>query len=317
MQTPRLSNRTNILSKGHFMFKNFTQLIDLVKSEKSKTIAVAMAEDNDVLIALENARSHDLAQAILVGDLKKIKELLEALHINQDHYQFLQASSEREAVRKAVNLVKSDEAQVLMKGICSTANFLKGILDKNDGLRSGKVISHLAIFESPHYHKLFMMSDAAMNIAPDISTKIAITENALEAAIRLGYKEPKIAIISALEKVNPEGIPSSADAAIIAKMGERGQIKNAVIDGPLAVDNALSAESCRIKGLKTPLAGDADICIVPNIETGNVFYKLLTIMGGAKVAGVVLGAKKPVVLTSRADSDESKFLSIVTALKAS
>jgi phosphate butyryltransferase len=201
--------------------------------------------------------------------------------------------------------------------LCSTANFLKGLLDKNNGMRSGQVISHLAVFESPNYHKLFMMSDAAMNIAPDLSAKIAITQNAIMAAKKMGLTRPKVAIISAIEKVNPEGIPSSADAAIIAKMADRGQIADAIIDGPLAVDNALSALSCQVKGLKTPVAGDTDICIVPNIETGNVFYKLLTIMGNAKVAGIIVGASVPVVLTSRADSDESKFLSIVTALEAS
>ena len=213
--------------------------------------------------------------------------------------------------------VKSGKAQVLMKGLCSTSVFLKGVLDKNNGLRSGKVLSHLAVFESPQYHKLFMLSDAAMNIAPDLSTKIVITENAISAALKLGYEKPKIAIISAVEKINPDGIPSTVDAAIISKMNERNQIKNAIIDGPLAVDNALSEQSCIVKGLNTQVGGDADILIVPNIETGNACYKLLTILGNAKVAGIIVGATAPIVLTSRADSDESKFLSIVTALKAS
>jgi len=299
------------------MIKTFSQLVDQVKKERPKTIAVAMAQDIDLLEALEKARALGLAQGILTGKVNKIKALLNDLNIAESNYHILPATTEQEAVQLAVDLVRDGKAQVLMKGLCSTANFLKGILDKTNGLRSGQVISHLALFESPYYHKLFMMSDAAMNIAPDISAKIAITENALAAARKLGYKKPKVAIISALEKVNPDGIPSSADAAVIAKMGERGQIKNAIIDGPLAVDNALSAESCKVKGLNTPVAGDADICIVPNIETGNVFYKLLTILGGAKVAGIIVGAKAPIVLTSRSDSDQSKFLSIVTALKAS
>jgi phosphate butyryltransferase len=190
------------------------------------------------------------------------------------------------------------------------------VLDKANGLRTGNIISHLSLFENPQYHKILMMSDAAMNIAPDLPTKIAITENAVSAAIKLGYSLPKVAIISAVEKVNPEGIPSSADAAIIAKMADRGQIKGAIIDGPLAVDNALSQQACKVKGLTSPVGGDADICIVPNIETGNAFYKLLTILGQAKVGGIVVGARAPIVLTSRADSEESKFLSIVTALKA-
>ena len=299
------------------MLKNFDQLVNQVRDQAPRTIAVALAEDADVLTALEKARAMGLTRAILTGHEDKIYKLFKELKINADPYQLVAASDENEAVQKAIELVRSDQARVVMKGLCSTGTFLKGLLDKNTGLRSGNVISHLALFESPFYHKLFMMSDAAMNIAPDLAAKVAITENAIAAAQKLGYRQPKVAIISAVEKVNAAGIPSSADAAIIAKMGDRGQIKGAIIDGPLAVDNALSAESCTVKGLNSPVGGDADICIVPNIETGNAFYKLLTILGQAKVAGIIIGAGAPVVLTSRADSEESKFLSIVTALKIS
>ena len=205
--------------------------------------------------------------------------------------------------------------EVLMKGLCSSAGFLHSILDKNNELRSSKILSHLAIFESKQYHKLFMMSDAAINIAPNLDTKIGITENAVVALNKLGYRRPKVALISAIEKVNIDGMPSSVEAAIISKMGERGQIGEAIIDGPLAVDIALSREACEIKKLKSPVGGDADILIVPNIETGNAFYKLLTIIEKVKAAGIVLGAKIPVVLTSRADSEESRFLSLITALR--
>jgi phosphate butyryltransferase len=301
------------------MLKNFDQLVNQLRDQAPLTIAVALAEDADVLTALEKARAMGLARAILTGHEDKIHKLLKELKIKADLYQLVAAADENEAVQKAIELVRANQAQVVMKGLCSTSSFLKGILDKSAGLRmrSGNVISHLAVFESPVYHKLFMMSDAAMNIAPDLATKVAITENAVAAAQRLGYQQPKVAIISAVEKVNAAGIPSSADAAIIAKMGDRGQIKGAIIDGPLAVDNALSAESCTVKGLRSPVGGDADICIVPNIETGNVFYKLLTVLGQAKVAGIIIGAGAPVILTSRSDSEESKFLSIATALKIS
>jgi len=299
------------------MLKNFDQLLSQVKDQSPRMIAVAQAEDADVLKALDKARALGITQAILTGHPDKISKLFRDLKINPGPYQVVAASQENEAVQKAIELVQSNQAQVLMKGLCSTSSFLKGILDKSTGLRSGKVISHLAVFESPAYHKLLMMSDAAMNIAPDLATKVAITENAIAAAQKLGYKEPKVAIISAVEKVNAEGIPSSADAAIIAKMGDRGQIMGAIIDGPLAVDNALSQESCTVKGLRSPVGGDADICIVPNIETGNVFYKLLTVLGKCRVAGVIVGARTPVILTSRSDSEDSKFMSIVTALKIS
>ena len=298
------------------MIKNFDEILEKVKSESQKTIAVAMAEDADVLLALERARANGLTKAILTGNSENIIKIMIELKIDPQDYEIIVTNDERSSVEKAVEQVKKGNAQVLMKGLCSTATFLKGILDKSNGLRSGKVLSHLAVFESPRYHKLFMLSDAAMNVAPDLSAKIAICENAIKSAIALGYEKPKIAMISAVEKVNPDGIPSTADAAIIAKMNERKQIKNAIIDGPLALDNALSKQSCEVKGLETPVGGDADIIIVPNIETGNACYKLLTILGGAKVAGIIVGATAPIVLTSRADSDESKFLSIVTALKA-
>ncbi len=299
------------------MIQNFEQIINQVKKESKRTVAVAMAEDRDVLIALEKARAKGLTHAILTGNKSKILAVLKEINATPENYEIIDSESEQAAVTAAVSLVRKGQAQVVMKGLCSTSVFLKGILDKENGLRSGKVISHLAIFESPNYHKLFMMSDAAMNIAPDLTEKIYILENAINTALRLGYECPKVAVISAVEKVNATGIPSSADAAIIAKMGDRGQIKSAIIDGPLAVDNALSKQACKVKGLNSPVGGDADICLVPNIETGNAFYKLMTIMGNAKVAGIVVGAAAPVVLTSRADSEESKYLSIITALCAS
>ena len=297
------------------MIRNFKQIENQIKQESQKTIAVALAEDSDVLKAIERTRKMGLASAILTGNEKIISSTFARLDINSANYKIVHADSEKEAIETAVQSVRSGKAQVIMKGLCSTASFLKGILNKENGLRSGKVLSHLALFQSSGYHKLFMMSDAAMNIAPDIATKVAITENTIAAAHRLGYEQPKVAIISAVEKVNYQGMPSSVDAAIIAKMGERGQIKNALIDGPLAVDNALSKQACDVKSLQSPVGGDADILIVPSIETGNAFYKLLTIFADAKVAGLILGAAVPVVLTSRADSDESKFLSIITALK--
>jgi phosphate butyryltransferase len=299
------------------MLKSFREIEELIKNEKQRTIAVAMAEDSEILIALERARSKGLAKAILTGEKEKIKSILKKTGADEKMYEIVDSKSEQNSVLEAVSLVRNGTAQVLMKGLCSTSVFLKGLLDKEIGLRSGKVISHLALFESPNYHKLLMMSDAAMNIAPDISEKVCILENALHTAHKIGYHNPKVAIISAVEKVNPTGIPSSADAAIIAKMADRGQIKGGIIDGPLAIDNALSLQACEVKGLKSPVNGEADICIVPNIETGNAFYKLLTILGNAKVAGIIVGAKSPVILTSRADSEESKYLSILTALKAS
>ena len=276
-----------------------------------------MAQDSDVLLSLEQARAKGLADAILIGSKRALIEIAAEKNLDLSNYEIIDDEDEKSCISEAVKLVKKGDAQVLMKGLCSTKLFLKGILDKEIGLRSSDILSHLAIFESPNYKKLLLMSDAAMNIAPDLNEKIAIINNAVNASLSLGYIMPKVAVLSAVEKVNAVGIPSSADAAIIAKMAERGQIKNAVIDGPLAVDNALSAHANKVKNLVSHVGGDADICIVPNIESGNIFYKLLTILGNAQVAGIVLGAQAPIVLTSRADSDQSKFLSIAAALQIS
>lgn len=296
------------------MLKNFAELLSRLGEQKKKKVVVAMAQDSDVLLSLEQARAKGLADAILIGSKGALIEIAAEKNLDLSNYEIVDDEDEKSCISEAVKLVKKGDAQVLMKGICSTKLFLKGILDKEIGLRSSDILSHLAIFESPNYKKLLLMSDAAMNIAPDLNEKIAIINNAINASISLGYIMPKVAVLSAVEKVNAGGIPSSVDAAIIAKMAERGQIKNAVIDGPLAVDNALSAHANKVKNLVSPVGGDADICIVPNIESGNIFYKLLTILGNAQVAGIVLGAQAPIVLTSRADSDQSKFLSIAAAL---
>lgn len=299
------------------MLKDFKELLGTVSKEKKKKIVVAMAQDAEVLLALDAAYSAGLTEAILVGSKQKLKEIAIENNIDLERYEIIDEEDEAVCAQIAVKQVKDGNAQVLMKGVCSTASFLKAILHKENGLRKAKVLSHMAVFESKNYHKLLFMSDAAMNIAPDLNEKIAITQNALDAVHALGYQLPKAAMISAVEKVNPAAMPSTADAALIAKMSERNQIKNAIIDGPLALDNALSPKANEVKGLVSAVGGDADICIVPNIETGNVFYKLMTVLGNALVAGVILGASVPVVLTSRADSENSKYLSIITALAIS
>ncbi len=299
------------------MLKDFKHLLNRVTQMEKRKIAVAMAQDSEVLLAIDAAQSAGLGEAILVGDQKEIVKRAEEQHIDIKKFEIVDVKEEKKCVREAIELIHAGEAQVIMKGLCSTANFLRGILNKEYGLRSAEVLSHLAIFESPNYPKLLFMSDAAMNIAPDLKTKVAITNNAIKATHALGYKKPKVSLLSAVEKVNAENMPSTADAAIIAKMAERGQLAEAIVDGPLALDNALSPKANEIKKLESPVGGRADICIVPNIEAGNIFYKLMTILGNSLVAGIILGASVPVVLTSRADSENAKFLSIATALAVS
>ena len=299
------------------MTGNFNQLVEQVKSSKNRMISVAVAQDLDVLQALEKAHKSDLADAILVGDQKKMEKLAKENKIRLTSFEIENIIDENEAVKKSATLIKEGKADVLMKGLCSTATLMKYVLDKENGLRQSGLLSHLAIFEIASYHKLILMSDAALNIAPTLEEKIGITENAIATAHRLGIAKPKVAMITAVEKINPSKMPATADAAIISKMADRGQIKGALVDGPLALDNAFSRKSCEVKGIVSKVGGDADIAIVPEIEAGNVFYKLMSYLAGAKSAGIIIGAKVPIVLTSRSDSDETKFLSIAAAARIS
>jgi len=297
------------------MIKNFTQLVNQVRSSKNRRISVAVAQDADVLEALQRAKKANLADAILVGDHKKISRIALENKLSIREFEVLDIKDEKKAVEVSIDLIRKGEADILMKGLCSTATLMKAVLDRERGLRQTGLLSHLGIFEIQSYPKLILMSDAALNIVPTLDEKLKIIDNAVLVAKRLGISKPKVAMITAVEKINPEKMPATADAAIIAKMSERGQIKGAIIDGPLALDNAFSKKSCEIKGIHSEVGGVADIAIVPNIEAGNVFYKLMSYLAGARTAGIILGAKVPIVLTSRADSDETKFLSIATAAK--
>ncbi len=299
------------------MTGSFDQLVKDVKSAKKRTIAVAVAQDADVLEALEKAQASNLAGAILIGDRPLIEKIVAENQLDLSASEILDVKDEVEAVNRAIGLVREGAAEILMKGLCSTATLMKAVLEKENGLRQSGLLSHLGIFQISSYHKLILMSDAALNINPTLEEKIGITRNAIDVAHRLGLENPKVAMITAVEKVNPGKMPATTDAAVIAKMSDRRQIKGAIIDGPLAVDNAFSKHSCEIKGIASEVGGDADIAIVPNIEAGNIFYKVMSYLAGAKTAGIIVGAKVPIVLTSRSDSDETKFLSIATAARIS
>ena len=299
------------------MINSFEELLQQVKSSKNRRISVAVAQDADILEALDKAKKAELADAILVGNQAEIEKVAKTSQIQLNQFEILDVREETEAVQKAIELIHQDEADLLMKGLCSTATLMKGVLDKDNGLRGSGLLSHLALFEINSYHKLILMSDAAMNIAPTLEEKISITLNAIDAAHRLNIKKPKVALITAVEKINPGKMPATTDAAIITRMSERGQIKGAIIDGPLALDNAFSKKSCEIKGISSQVGGDTDIAVVPNIESGNIFYKLMSYLAGAKTAGIIVGAAVPIILTSRADSDEVKFLSIGAAARMS
>jgi phosphate butyryltransferase len=224
------------------------------------------------------------------------------------------AEGEKECAARAVELLRAGEAEVLMKGRMATSTLMKAVLDAANGLKGTGLLSHLTLIESEAYPKLLYMSDPGVNIAPDLNAKAAIIENAVRAARLLGVVKPKVAVVAAVEKVNPGAMPATVDAAALAKMADRGQIAGCLVDGPLALDNALSAKSCEVKGIGGEVGGDADILLMPDIEAANIFYKTLSFFSSAKMAGVVMGARVPIVLPSRADSDATKYYSILAAL---
>jgi len=287
-------------------------LYELAKSLRKKKIAVAVAHDEHSLEAVCGVVKSGLVDAILVGSEQKIKDLAVKLKLDISGMQIINEEIDAGAVRKAVSIVRNKEADILMKGNVPSATFLRGVLDKENGLRKSDVLSHFALFEIPTYHKLIGLTDAAMVIAPDLKTKIAIINNAVEFMNKLGVAKPKVALLCAVEMVN-EQMPATLEAAIISKMNQRGQIKNCIIDGPLAYDNAVSIESARHKGIVSDVAGDADMLVVPDIEAGNVLYKAFGFSANARLAAVVLGAAAPIVLTSRSDTEESKQASIIMA----
>lgn len=279
-----------------------------------KRVAVAAAGDTHVLGAVHEARLEGLIRPILFGDPALIAEAAREVGLDLAKADVRPARNNDEAAELAVKAVSSGEADILMKGLLDTAVLLRAVLNKDWGLRTGKLLSHVLVYDVPgtDFGRLFFMSDGAMNIEPDLKAKIQIVENSVRVAHAIGLPKPRVAMLAAVEVVNPD-MSTAVDDAIISKMGDRGQIKGATIDGPLALDNAISAHAAHIKRIDSPVAGQADILIVDDIDVGNVFYKTLVYFARARVAGVIMGASAPVVLTSRADSEEAKFNSIALA----
>ncbi|MCJ7497290.1 MAG: phosphate butyryltransferase [candidate division Zixibacteria bacterium] len=290
--------------------RELREILNLAKTIEPKRIAVAKAEDEEVFLALDQARREKIVQGILVGSKEKIKELADKNKINLSEYELIEEQEPLKATLLCTQLINQGKADLMMKGLLDTGIFMKGILDKDKGLSTGKLLTHVAVFEIPDFPRLLLLTDAAINIAPTLMEKAQIIQNAIDLAISLKIEKPKVACIAAMEKVNPEKMPATVDAACLSMMAKRGQIKGAMVDGPFGLDNAISEESAKIKGVKSPIAGKADILLCPDIEAGNVIYKTLVEFAKAKCAAVVLGTKVPVVLTSRADSHETKLMSI-------
>lgn len=288
---------------------NFAEIMQTAWQKGPKTIAVAAAQDLEVLLAVKNARDLGLAEAILVGDASRIRQIAQANQLDLTGVSIIDQADAAQACRTAVQLVSEGKAQILMKGLVDTAVILKAVLDKEIGLRTENVLSHVAVAEIAGYDRLFYITDAAMNIEPDLITKKQIIENSIQVANALGNDHPKVACICAVEKVNAK-MKATVDAAALVKMNESGELGGCLVAGPLALDNAVSLEAAQHKGITNPVAGNADILVMPFIEPGNMLYKSIVFFAKGKLAGIVVGAKAPIVLTSRADSDEAKLNSI-------
>lgn len=294
------------------MISKLSEVVDMAKAKKRRRIAVAAAGDPDVLEALKNAESQGIVEPILVGVKSKIEEICANIGLDCGKYEIIDIEDRFEASLMASQLIREGRADILMKGMVSTGQLLKAVLDKEHGLRRGGVLSHVAVFESPYYHKLLGITDAAMNVAPSFEDKISIIKNAVEVFHQLGEANPKVAVVGAVETVN-QRMESTMHAATLSMMNKRHQIKGCIIDGPLALDNAVSKKAAEVKDIDSEVAGDVDIVVAPDINGANFLYKALNFLGGASTAAVIMGAKVPIVLTSRADSEKSKFLSISLA----
>lgn len=294
------------------MLKRLSDLHQLAKANTKKKLVLAAAHDADALTAVINAWKENIVDIVLVGDEKKIKDIASNNSLDISSFEIIDEADVDKAAAVAVRLVSEKKADILMKGNLGTANLLRAVLNKEYGLRSGELLSHLALFEVPEYHKIIALTDAAMNISPDITGKVSLIKNAVNYLNKLGINNPKVALLSAAETVN-FNMKSSTEAAIISKMNDRKQIKNCIIDGPLAFDNAISEKSAKKKGIDSPVAGDADLLVGDDIDAANAIYKSFIYFAKANIAAVIVGATAPIVLTSRADTDKAKLDSIALA----
>ena len=294
------------------VLKTLNDLKNIVAGGPRKKLILAAAQDQHSLGAVLKAWKENIVDPILVGDTESIQNICISNNYDITGLRIIHEPDLLKSVEMSVRMVNSKQADVLMKGMVGTSTLLKCVLNKDWGLRTGNLLSHFALFEVDTYHKVIAVTDVAMNIAPNLKDKIAIVNNSVSCLLRLGYNMPKVAVLGAVEMVN-ENMEATLHAALLSKMNQRDQIKNCIIDGPLAFDNAVSLESAKHKGIKSEVAGDTDLLLMPDIEVGNVLYKSLVFFAKAKVASIILGALAPIVLTSRSDSEQAKFDSILLA----
>lgn len=295
-------------------YRSFSDFRNRIGQVKMRRISVAAAEDAEVIKTLSAVTEQGLAECILVGDKVKIERLIKDEGLEKA--EIINVPDPVEAALEAAFLVRQGQADILMKGLVNSSDFLKAVLDHEKGLKTGKTLSHLAVFEVPNYPKLQFHTDGGMNPYPDLTLKKAIIDNGLEALEKIGMIHPKVAILTANEAVNPK-IPSTVDAAKLVDLNKKEEFLQCTMEGPISMDVALSKEAALHKGIKSEISGETDLFVVPNIDAGNMIGKTLIYCGNAKMAGVILGAKKPVVMTSRAENSEGKLNSVILACAVS
>jgi phosphate butyryltransferase len=294
------------------ILKSLETLVDIALKKGTKKLVVAVAEDDDVLAAVSMAHKKGIIEPLLIGDRDAIKEAAKIAGVDISMAEIVHEPVPADACAHAAGMISDGKADILMKGLVSTGILMKAFLNKDLELTKGNFLSHVALFESPYYHKIICVTDAAMNIAPDINEKVVIIQNAVNIYHALGIPQPKVGILAAVETVSPK-MEATVHAAAFKAMNQRNQIKGCIIDGPFALDNAISAEAAAHKHIVSDVAGDVDILVTPDINSGNILYKSLNFLGGAVTAAIITGGTVPVVLTSRADSEKSKYLSIALA----
>lgn len=299
------------------MIQNFDQLLEEAQrrsegSERAVRVVIAAADDRAALEAIHDAKKMKLADGLLIGNRNQILKALDELSIRQDEFEIIEANEETEICRRTVQAIHDGQAEIILKGKVKSSTLLKAVMDAEHGLRTGRLISDAFVFEwpdRPDPNKLMIITDGGFNLSPDLNQKIQILENAVQVMHALGHQNPRVAVVSAVETVNPS-LQSTVDAAILAKMNERGQIKGCIVDGPLALDNAISLEAAQQKGIDSPVAGKADIMLFPNIESANLTAKGTTYFAKLRLAHATMGARAPVLIPSRSDTADAKLLTI-------
>jgi phosphate butyryltransferase len=289
--------------------RNFAQLLEAALQRAPRRVAIVGAGQRQTLHAARLARGMGLAHCILLDSPARLQAVADEQGIGLDAMEVIDENDMVQAAYRAVEMIHAEEADLVMNGRALPVELMKAALDRERGLRIGKTISDVSIFELPGFDRLIFISDVAIVVSPTLAQKVAIVQNAIDTAIELGVERPKVAILAATEMVNPE-MPASMDAANISKMAERGQIQGGAVDGPLALDNAISLKAAQIKGINSQVAGHADILITPDVESGNILAKALSHFAKGHMAGVVVGAKCPIVMPSRSDPPEQKMLSL-------